>query len=99
MISSTAPISVLLFIGKLSEVIFLIFFQLQARNMLQEALRNSEAKKYLQISNADENPIDSNLFGLTEDKFEYKESKRKHIQQVIKLFALKVIDTVEKAEA
>lgn len=67
--------------------------------MLQEALRNSEAKKYLQISNADENPIDSNLFGLTEDKFEYKESKRKHIQQVIKLFALKVIDTVEKAEA
>ena len=51
--------------------------------MLQEALRNADAKNYLKISSTEDDASRGNIFGLTEERLGYKESKRRNIQQVI----------------
>ena len=50
--------------------------------MLQEAIRNADAKRYLKLSWTEDNPKRGNLFGLTEEKLDYKRSKKINIQQV-----------------
>ena len=50
--------------------------------MLQEVLRNADAKRYLKISWTEDNPKRGNLFGLNEEKLEHKKSKKMNIQQV-----------------
>jgi len=60
--------------------------ELQVHEMLQEALRNADAKSYLRISWTEEDAKSGNIFGLTEEKLGHKESKKRNIQQILQQY-------------
>eukprot|EP00112_Aurelia_sp_Birch-Aquarium-sp1_P020231 Seg517.2 transcript_id=Seg517.2/GoldUCD/mRNA.D3Y31 product="HAUS augmin-like complex subunit 4" protein_id=Seg517.2/GoldUCD/D3Y31 len=55
----------------------------KAHLMLQDMLRNAEAKHYLKLSYSEDDSDSCNLLGLTEEQLRHKSSKRKDTQQVL----------------